>query len=679
MTRRDIVVTLSAACVALGAAALAAEQPPVMQSSALDWAEMVAKPTNVGSVRQLLRAPTATLDELELHVTTLNPGQTSHAPHVHPNEELVIVKEGTVEALVRGEWKRLGPGSVIFNGANELHGLRSVGDVPAVYHVINWKVASPAAPTAAFDWFEYTGRDEIFAAPLPPGSYRNPILAGFYPDPSICRVGEDYYLVTSSFAFFPGVPIFHSRDLVHWTQIGHVLDRPSQIKLDGLGVSRGIFAPAIRYHAGVFYMVTTLVDGGGNFFVTATNPAGPWSDPVWLKEIDGIDPSFFFDDNGKAYLVNNGPPPDAKPLYSGHRAIWLQEFDVKTQRPTGPRTIIVNGGVDMSKKPIWIEGPHLLKKDGWYYLIAAEGGTAEDHSEVVFRSRAVDGPYQPCRRNPMLTQRTLGPDRPLPVTSTGHADFVETPDGKWWSVFLGCRPYAGKLYNTGRETFMLPVSWNAEGPTVLANGLSVPLVVPAPKLAAAAEPKTPRTGNFTWRDEFDAARLDPSWNVLRTAGAACYDLGARPGSLTLRAWDVSLRDKSQPAFVGRRQQHAHFAATAAVHLPEAGASAGLTAFQNESHHLFLAARVRDGKIEVYLERVAGGPPEVLASADVAVSGGKPLLLRIEGAGGDYSFAYATEPDAWSTLKDKVDGSILSTAVAGGFVGTYLGPHARLDR
>ena len=311
-----------------------------------------------------------------------------------------------------------------------------------------------AKPTAAFEWFEYVGKDPLSDAPLDLGSYRNPILPGFYPDPSLCRAGDDYYLVNSSFAYFPGVPLFHSRDLVHWTQVGHVLTRPSQLNLDGLQVSQGIFAPALRQHAGTFYVITTLVGAGGNFFVTAADPAGPWSDPVFLPEIDGIDPSFFFDDDGHAYVVNNGPPTDGRGLYSGHRAIWIQEFDLKGQRLTGPRKVLVDGGVDLSKHPIWIEGPHVFRRNGWYYLIAAEGGTAEDHSEVVFRSRAARGPYVPWDKNPILTQRTLDPARPDPVTSTGHADFVETPDGAWWAVFLGCRPYeGGRLYNTGRETF----------------------------------------------------------------------------------------------------------------------------------------------------------------------------------------------------------------------------------
>ncbi len=155
-----------------------------------------------------------------------------------------------------------------------------------------------------------------------PNEYLNPILSGFYPDPSVTRAGEDYYLVTSSFTYFPGIPVFKSHDLVHWTQIGNVIDRPSQLKFDGLGISRGVFAPAISFHDGMFYVINTCVDCGGNYLVMAKDPAGPWSDPAWLG-FDGIDPSLFFDDDGKAYIVNNGPP-EGTPLYEGHRALWLQ-------------------------------------------------------------------------------------------------------------------------------------------------------------------------------------------------------------------------------------------------------------------------------------------------------------------------------------------------------------------
>ena len=281
---------------------------------------------------------------------------------------------------------------------------------------------SQAAEPVLFDWFEYTGRDKAFAQPLEPGQYRNPILAGFYPDPSIVRAGDRYYLVNSTFTYFPGIPVFESRDLVHWTQVGNVIDRPSQLDFDGLGMSRGVFAPTIEYHAGTFYVLNTSVDAGGNFIATAKNPAGPWSDPIWLKSIDGIDPSLFFDE-GKVYLINNDAP-EGTPLYEGHRAIWMTELDPDTLQPVGPRKVLINGGMDISQKPIWIEGPHIYKRDGWYYLVCAEGGTSLQHSQVVARSRDIWGPYTPYQHNPILTQRDLPEDRADAIGNAGHADLV---------------------------------------------------------------------------------------------------------------------------------------------------------------------------------------------------------------------------------------------------------------
>jgi alpha-N-arabinofuranosidase len=235
-------------------------------------------------------------------------------------------------------------------------------------------------PAVAFDWFRYEGRDPQFETPPAPGHYQNPVLAGFYPDPSIVRVADDYYLVNSSFAYFPGLPIFHSTDLVHWRKIGHAFDRRDQLRFEnGQGISRGLFAPTIRYHDGRFYIINTDVDGIGNFIISASDPAGPWSDPVLLPAIDGIDPDLFFDDDGRGWIAHNGPPPGA-PQYNGHRAIWLWEFDPgEMTLLTGSDRVLVDGGTDISRQPIWIEGPHLYKANGWYYLSCAEGGTEEGH------------------------------------------------------------------------------------------------------------------------------------------------------------------------------------------------------------------------------------------------------------------------------------------------------------
>jgi xylan 1,4-beta-xylosidase len=542
-------------------------------------------------------------------------------------------------------------------------------------------VARPAEPPVArFDWFEYVGNDSVYRAnPATRGQYNNPVLAGFYPDPSAIRVGDDYYLVTSSFSYFPGVPIFHSRDLMHWTQIGHVLDRPSQLPVKGRQISEGIFAPTIRHHGGTFYMITTCGSCGGNFIVTASNPAGHWSEPLWLPEVDGIDPSLFFDDDGRAYVINNGPPIGT-PRYEGHRALWVQEYDPAMRRMTGPRTMVLDGGVDTTRNPIWIEAPHIFRHDGHYYLIAAEGGTADQHSEVVLRSDAVLGPWTAGPANPILTQRHLDVARQA-VSSTGHADFIQTPKGEWWAVFLGARPYGPDLYNTGRETFLLPVSWHDGWPTI--DGAEGPMAFThaAPVAPAEPPPAIPTSGNFTVREQFDGGALPPYWTFIRAPGTSWYDLTSRRGWLTIHPRPDDLNGRGTPSFIGRRQQHTVAAASTALRFSPmaAGDRAGLAAFQNETHNYCLCIALENGRRVVHLERSAtepGAPAIVLASAPLAARPDETVYLKVDARGGRYDFSYARRPGAWRSLARDVDGTFLSTRVAGGFVGTMLGPYAR---
>lgn len=541
---------------------------------------------------------------------------------------------------------------------------------------------APLTPgIARFDWFSYEGADPSdHAFPAGAGEYRNPILKGFYPDPSITSVGNDHYLVTSTFSYFPGIPVFHSRDLVSWTQIGNAIDRPGQLDFGRLGMSRGVFAPSIEEHRGTFYILNTCVDCGGNFVITARNPAGPWSDPIWLPEIEGgIDPSLFFDEDGKAWVLNNGPP-EGQPLYEGHRAIWIQEFDPSARKMIGPRTMLVNGGVDISQKPIWIEGPHIIRKDGWYYLIAAEGGTAEGHSQVVLRSRSVTGPYAAYPGNPILTQRDLPRDRPFPITSAGHADLVETSNGEWWATFLAVRPYAGDFYNTGRETFLLPVSWEGGWPRITGPGDAIPYVHPRPKLPPQPAPAVPTTGAFTVREEFDAPVLPPHWLMMRNPAQSWHQLHA--GSLWLRARPVGLGDMGNPSFLGRRQQHSHASASTLVHYVPAreGDEAGLAAIQNDDFWYLLAiSRDASGPV-LKLRRRAGAQEDpagaILASVPLDLPPGAPLYLKIVARGAEYDFLYATQPERWLPMRRGEDGTILSTKAAGGFVGALFGVHAR---
>jgi xylan 1,4-beta-xylosidase len=533
-----------------------------------------------------------------------------------------------------------------------------------------------AAQAVSFDWFEYTGRDAVFEQPLPAGSYRNPVLAGFYPDPSITRAGDRFYLVNSTFAYFPGIPIFESTDLVHWKQIGNVIHRASQLDFDGLGISRGVFAPTIEFHDGTFYVINTAVDSGGNFYVTAKNPAGPWSDPVWLRDIEGIDPSFFFDTDGKAYIVNNGLP-EGKPEYDGHRAIWIQEFDVRQGKPVGPRKVLLNGGVDFSKQPIWIEGPHLYKVDGWYYLVCAEGGTGPQHSQVALRGKSPWGPFTPFAGNPILTQRELPESRPDPITNAGHADLVQAPDGSWWSVFLASRPYDRDHYNTGRETFLLPVSWRDGWPVILENGEAIPYVVPGPKFLAKTSEAPPLTGNFIWRDEFDRPALDLAWLHVRVPKSEWTDLRSRPGSLTIHPLAATLDTLGNPSFLGRRQQHMSFDSSLALTPPAAGGvAAGMAAYQGENHWYFLGTRRVGTELQVFLDKRGGKETVTIAGTKLAPA--RNLKLRISGTGRAYSFYYDADGRGWKPLRENDDGSILSTAVAGGFVGAVIGPYARTE-
>jgi alpha-N-arabinofuranosidase len=530
---------------------------------------------------------------------------------------------------------------------------------------------------ARFHWFEYEGREAPPAAG--PGEYHNPILQGFYPDPSIVRVGNDYYLANSTFAYFPGIPIFHSRDLVNWTQIGNAIDRPDQFDFTGLGVSEGMFAPSISEHAGTWYIVNVCVGCGGNFVITAKSPAGPWSKPTFIRGLDGaIDASLFFDDDGSAWIVYNAPPP-GRALYEGHRAIWLQHFDVATCQTTSDRTLLVNGGIHPEAKPIWIEGPHIFRKNGFYYLIAAEGGTAENHSEVVLRSKSVTGPYVAGPTNPILTQRDLPKDRPAPITSSGHASFVMTPKGDWWAVFLATRPYSDDFYNTGRETFMLPVTWRDGWPQILPQGEAIPTVHRRPDLSVQATAPVPTSGSFTITDNFEGLKLPPYWMMLRTPRERWYSLDH--GSLVLQARPVSIGSRGNPSFLARRQQHANASASTALRFTPTheGERAGLVALQNDAYWYFLGLERRNGRLEIALEKRVGpdNPQDgrTVATAPFKAPPGAALYLKVEAKGGTYDFFYGYTRAHWQPLKLGEDGTILSTKRAGGFVGAMFGLYA----
>lgn len=504
----------------------------------------------------------------------------------------------------------------------------------------------------------------------------NPILSGFYPDPSIVKVQSDYYLINSTFSYFPGIPVFHSKDLKNWKQIGNVIDRTSQLDFMGERMTRGLFAPAISYYNGTYYVTCTDIDHDGNFVVTATNPAGPWSNPVKIPQVRGIDPSLFFDEDGKAFIVYNSDAPDNKPLYSGHRTIRMYEFDPVTLKVVGDEKQLVNGGVDISKKPVWIEGPHIMKRFGWYYLYAAEGGTSVNHSEVVFRSKAVDGPYVPYENNPVLTQRDLPENRKDPVTSTGHAQYVDGPDGKTYAVFLAVRPYEGDYYNTGRETFIAPVEWKNEWPVINPGLEEVQYKYTVNFKEVKQKGALPQSGNFSYTLEFKK-QLDPSLLFMRKPDSTSFSISKKRG-LTLRLKPETVMDFGSPSFIGKRQQHLYNELETCIDFKAASADekAGLVIFQSESNFYFMAKSVDNGKevLQLYKGKPREKKMEQLTAIPLETTGSK-LYLKIKAEGSTYSFYYSTDGKNWSLLKDKADAKFVSTKTAGGFVGCIYGMYA----
>lgn len=527
-----------------------------------------------------------------------------------------------------------------------------------------------------FSHVTYEGNDQVYQEyPLKSDEFYNPILQGCYPDPAITRKGDDYYLVCSSFAIFPGVPIFHSKDLVNWTQIGHVLDRTSQLKVQDTGISAGVYAPAIKYNPlnDTFYMITTEFAGGfGNIVVKTQDPLKGWSDPFKLK-FEGIDPSLFFDDNGKAYVVHNDAPDKGKELYSGHRVIKIWEYDVANDQViAGSDQIIVDGGTDINKKPIWIEAPHIYKKNGRYYLMCAEGGTGGWHSEVIFVSDSPKGPYVPAPSNPILSQRYLNPDRANKIDWAGHADLVEGPDGKYYGVFLAIRPNETNRVNIGRETFILPVDWTGEFP-VFENGL-VPME-PKIKMPKGAENKTGQqgffpNGNFTFTDDFTSGKLDYRWVGLR--GPREEFITFTKKGLQITPFAVNIKEVKPTSTLFYRQQHNQFLfATTVAYAPATEKDlAGIVCLQNERFNYVFGVTKKGNDTYLLLERTEKGVSKILASTKIDVK--HPVRLLVKSVGDNYEFSYSVDGANFVNLGGTVSGDILSTNVAGGFTGSLIG-------
>lgn len=528
--------------------------------------------------------------------------------------------------------------------------------------------AAVAARTAAnFDYVSYEALDAQAAAS--PDSYRNPVLPGFHPDPSIVRVGDDFYAVTSTFSWFPGLPIFHSKDLVNWRLIGNAIDRPDQVDFSGLGTNRGLFAPAITHHDGKFWIVNTCIECGNNFVITASDPAGPWSDPKWL-DFGGIDPSLYFADDGTAWIVYNDAPPGT-PKYEGHRALWMQQFDLEKMQVMPKRTLLVDGGVDPSTKPIWAEGPHIYKVNGWYYLLAAEGGTADQHSQTIYRSRKLKGPYKPGPFNPILTQRDLSPDRPNRVEATGHADIVQLDDGTWWGVFLATRPFAGQSTLLGRETFLLPLEWKDGWPRFLDRGEAVPIELAKPGLPAGKPVDWTR-----WHEDFDTPLSDEWIGIRNPKNPGQIDVTSPPGIMRVVAGADAAGSLGKPAFIGRRLRHHAADIETSVHFDptEEGAFAGLLAFMDENH--FITAGKERGRLVVRLRTDPSQPETGALVAEQALVQDGAVNLRLSLRGGSATvFWRMSGEEEWQQLGADFNVEPLASIHAGLFTGVVVGPYA----
>lgn len=537
-----------------------------------------------------------------------------------------------------------------------------------------------------FSNFTYQGNDQVYRDnPLKSDEFYTPILQGCYPDPAITRKGDDYYMVCSSFAMFPGVPIFHSKDLVNWTDLGGVLNDVTQFNPHDTGISAGVYAPGITYnpHNDTFYMIVTAFSGGlNNIIVKTKDPKKGWGNPIKLG-FGGIDPCIFFDDDGKGYIVHNDAPDNGKERYNGHRVIKVWEYDVENDKVIpGTDKIIVDGGVDPAKNPIWIEAPHLYKKDGKYFLMCAEGGTGGNHTEVIFKSDSPKGPFIPAPSNPILTQRFFPRDRANKVDWAGHADLVKGPGDKYYGVFLAVRPNEKNRVNTGRETFILPVDWSGEFP-VFENGL-IPLEPKLKMPKGVTENRTGKdgffpNGNFTFNDNFTSSKLDYRWIGLR--GPREKFISTSKKGLTINPFDTNIKELKPTSTLFYRQQHNSFSFTTTMeYKPKSDKDlAGVVALQNEGSNYVFGITMKGNEYYVVLQknqktrRDAEINSTIVASAKIDLK--KPVQLQMKANGDNYEFAYATNGTDFVNLGGVVSGDILSTDVAGGFTGCLLGLYA----
>ena len=515
---------------------------------------------------------------------------------------------------------------------------------------------------------------------------KNPVIPGFYPDPSICRVGDDYYLVTSSFEVSPGIPVFHSRDLANWEQIGHVLTPENGFYVEKNCGNGGVMAPTIRYHEGVFYIINCNFSDRGNFIVTAKDPAGPWTAPHFLDDVPGIDASIFFDTDGTCYVMGTADNwPDGK---GGVRqGIWAAKYDIEHFCMAGEPTALWGGALTGAASP---EAPHIYHIGDWYYLMIAEGGTEMYHSETIARSRSVLGPYEGNPSNPILTMRHMG--KKALIQNAGHADLIETQNGDWYAVFLASRLIGGISKNLGRETYIVPVVWEDGWPILMAESGKVEWEYSLPRgLAWTPFPKPPV------RDCFEDAKLAMDWCFLGSPKETFYHLDkdglgipclkqSLVDDLRQQSFEPHYTDENYVPFISRRRRQPHCRFTCQMHFkPEGTESAGIAVVQAMNHQVHLEiARTKEGTVLQLLlytsdyDRPAYIPGfaattnrKVLASIPWS---GDDIVLEMELDENDYIFRYGSQEEKLREL-GRADGAKINPEKVGCMVGELIGMYA----
>jgi alpha-N-arabinofuranosidase len=497
-------------------------------------------------------------------------------------------------------------------------------------------------------------------------TWRNPVLAGFHPDPSACRVGEWFYLATSSFQFFPGLPLRRSTDLVHWELVGHAIDRPGQLDLRGTAPSRGLFAPTLRHHEGRLYLTCTEVDRLGNFLVSAPSIEGPWSEPLPIA-VDGIDPSLFFDRDGTAYLCSNG-------RVDGRQGIALSVIDPANGAILeGPRHVCAGSGGR------WPEGPHLYRRGDAWYLLLSEGGTEYGHFVTVFRAPSPWGPYEACPRNPVLTHRD---DAMNPIQCVGHADFVEDAEGHWWCLCLGTRPLGPLLHNLGRETFLAPVSWDDGGWPVIGEGGRLAMEMDGPLPGARSRHEKAPTGPAagSWSMEATDHRLALEWVSPRSRDARALRFHGGRG-LLLRGSGCALSEPGgAPALVARPQTSVlcTFEASLEIAPGEGRTEAGIVVYYDEDYHYAIVVRTGEEGLSASLRRRVHDLE--VEGPSIRLPSGGCLRLRIEADAESYGFLVSpggSREAAWLELGAGLCAGLCSEGTwRMSFTGVHFGLYCR---